>query len=309
MAHLLLARSAQSLPLAQPESRLYLLAAVPAEPLLGAFPGMAGWASAAGGNPMVAGPSFTTSLGLHPLTHLLCSQSPSPLLCLFHTRLSTHFPLLVFLLWACQALVVPLTQGWFPACVFLSSSPHLSIRPFPPLHLHLSISPNISHSPGSHSSVKANKTFFPFYLLVKLLHAFARTLLHSPTSPTSVERIFSLPAISLSAHSSTGLSSLGHCLHSCTTKWVLFSSQPRWHTYPAFLFLWGFPSAQPFHCSFFILSLTTSQLSRALSLLFLPHWFITPQLLPWASLPLSDPHPWLPFPLANLIIWVTCSAY
>lgn len=43
MAHLLLAHSAQSLPLAQPESRLYLLAAaVPAEPLLGAFPGMAG---------------------------------------------------------------------------------------------------------------------------------------------------------------------------------------------------------------------------------------------------------------------------
>jgi len=61
MAHLLLARSAQSLPLAQPESRLYLLAAVPAEPLLGAFPGMAGWAPAAEGNPVVAGPSFTTS--------------------------------------------------------------------------------------------------------------------------------------------------------------------------------------------------------------------------------------------------------
>lgn len=134
MAHLLLARSAQSLPLEQPESRLYLLAAVPAEPLLGTFPGMAGWAPAAGGNPMVAVPSFTTSLSFHPILTLLAPKVLSHYFASSSPALLTHLPFVVLPLWAYQALVLPhsrLTHSLYVP-VFLK---HLSIRPFPPLHL------------------------------------------------------------------------------------------------------------------------------------------------------------------------------
>lgn len=117
-AHLLLAHSAQAL--AQPESRVYLLV-VPAKPLLGACPGVAGWAPAAGGSPVAALPSFITSLNCCPVTE----PSPPDILC-YRALLPPHLP-------TCPPthlplLVRPLLAEWVPfiGCFSPSGRPRLS---------------------------------------------------------------------------------------------------------------------------------------------------------------------------------------
>lgn len=144
---------------------------------------------------MVAAPSFTTSLGFHPILHPLCSQSPIPLLGLLHTCLPAHLPLLVF----------PSPLGLPAACTpshpRLTHSLYVPICLGPPLHQafptspssacpSIGFSPAISCSPGSRSSVEANTTFLSFYLPMKLLPEFTPPLLHLPPSVSKfVERI------------------------------------------------------------------------------------------------------------------------